>query len=248
MPVHRVILRVDFPVNYDIIDQPGTVLRVINEDRPKFWSKLSENQQQRLVSATFAEKAEGIARSLSVAPNYIVASIEETNGMATRRLEGHDAFSEIQRVLSELREKFKIDAFERAGLRLYYFSSLVASSERVRDAFASILGDVCMGPLRSTLGGATDVGLSFDGSHADKIYYHNRIGPHFPDDAKRYFEEVGDEFDPEKRYDFICDLDCYETKFELPKTKLIKWWLPISERADQYISTVEALLTRQLTE
>jgi hypothetical protein len=49
MPVHRIIFRLDYLINYEIIDRPGTVMRILDNNPKEYWREIRENHDNRQI-------------------------------------------------------------------------------------------------------------------------------------------------------------------------------------------------------
>lgn len=227
MPVHRAIFRVDYPLNYAIVDGAGRVMRVLNDTvEDGYWDALKDVQKDRAIAVS-ASKGEGdgaFARSFVVGPNAFVFSVEKLKGVKSARLLIEDDFSCLVRIASKLCEEFHIRDVRRAGLRLWSYGSVMSNQEAL-GVFSDLVDQKLLDAVSLGVGPVADVGVAFDGGTDSHAKYHVALGPYFTSEAESrgLFEVIGSEFSKKQDLNFRLDVDLYEEHFSLKGRSLSSW-------------------------
>lgn len=249
MPVCRLIFRLDFKLNYDIVGAPEKVMRIINESAGSFWSDLGENIKGRLITARNESEENRWGRNITVSPNTISGFFEKHEGFAIEDIENDEIFLNFVKIINRLRGQFRINDLQRCGLRFFYFSKIASEENAVNQAFQRMLDNTLLEEVISSLGEIQDIGIHLEGSHEDKIKYHVNCGTYFKGEAEKkgYLEYFANKFDQVKEFDFICDIDLYEDSFFLSEmASYAKWCNPLINKARKFINLGELLLSKKI--
>lgn len=220
MAVRRIIFRLDFRPNFDIVDAPGTVMRLLDPDQDGFWDALHDAQAKRLIVADWISPDGTEFRKVSVEPVALTFSIERSTGFEMDRIEHDATFSKVLNRVQNIYEKFKLSKLQRAGIRFYYMPSAFAGAESLELFRKQISGDFT-GGLEKQFGDVRDVGISYEGGHEDGVSYNFRAGPYFPRESKKYVEKIGEKLESETIAS-IFDIDLYETDFVMG-VRILPW-------------------------
>lgn len=227
MPVHRAIFRVDFSLNYAIVDGAGRVMRVLSDAVDDgYWDALKDVQKDRTiaVSASQGEGDDAYARSFVVAPNAFVFSVEKLKGVKSNRLLIEDDFSCLVRLASKLCDEFHIQDVRRAGLRLWNYGNIVENQDAL-GVFSGLVDQKLLAAVSKGVGPVADVGVAFDGGTDSHAKYHVALGPYFTREAESrgLFEVIGQKFSQNQDLNFRLDVDLYEENFSLKGRSLTSW-------------------------
>jgi len=248
MLVCKIIFRLDFRrQNFEILDSPGKVMKIMHELGEEFWSEFQDTPQSRVLTAVFRDK-EGCSRfrQLTVDPSMLNFMIEDAKGIELTGLESNESYVMIFKGIQALCDTFKISELQRAGLRFYCLGSIGDNNTDLRSVFEKFIDDSLLGIIRTSIGGPEDYGIHLDGSDKDKIKYHLQFGPYAKEEARRYFEQVHEQITERMSGNFICDLDMYEENFALKYTRPIVWTKPLVTKAQKLTKGIEELISARL--
>jgi hypothetical protein len=248
MPVYRLVFRLDFNPVFDIFDYPGKVMRILHEEKfaeGKFLPDLLEDNTKRAITARYKNDAEGIFRILTVEPVSMHGSLESTSGISIERIEGHDVFRKLVKILNKLRHDFNVNDFKRCGLRFTIFDTVGNDDSSSTLKFIKLIDNTITSEVKEHLGEIRDVGVAFSGIGEDKIGYNIKCGPYSKDGQDKYLRELSDKFDETTEHDCIFDIDIFEKDFHLTSSvSFAKWCGPAISRADKTVKSILNKLTK----
>jgi len=228
-----------------MMNRPGDVVRILNDDpRAKssdksFFTVVKGNQQNSQFWGEHTDSDLRIFRKISFAPKDAFLEIESITGVPLPDLLSNENFKYLSKILSGAGAEFGISKIARAGIRFFYFNRLPTD---VLSRFSSLISDDLTKTVSEHLGDITDFGLNFDGTNENGIQYHLKIGPFLgANETSRYLNNFVKEFDKETDYNFICDLDMYETNLEILWDKSYQWWRPLAQSAHKLITKIEKI-------
>jgi hypothetical protein len=241
MPVCRLIFRLDFKLNYSIIDHPGEVMRILwNAFENVGDAELRDNKHNRIIIASSVSEKGNLMKSLSVAPTSINGAVETTEGLEPRELLTDDeGFVFLTNLATQLCEKFEIDAIHRSGLRLVYFNKLGIKASDVVNAYRQLFHQPSISKLENKLGKISDCGIILDGVSDDGIFYHFQSGPY---QRQNVLTELVEHLAATADFDLVCDLDLYENNFYLSNRQLSQLYRPLVTKAQEIIEATESEL------
>lgn len=247
MRILRAIYRLDFPRNYEMINQPGTVARLIQEGAPKeFFDFYGEDRAARKIIAKRLVKDEARFRALTVEPATIVCDIERIKGIPIEALVDDPDFAGLCTVISSVLKRFEIVNLDRAGLRLFVFGSNGRNRDAVLRACKSFVSNTLLANVRETLGEAGDIGIAIDGASDAKVSYHLRVGPFLgPSEFPKYFSSINDLLPPDLTADTVIDLDLFENKFAFTAAGAVKWCMPQVTSASKISQALSEMIARE---
>jgi hypothetical protein len=238
MSVCRLIFRLDFDVNYDIIDHPGGVMKLIDQAGDSYWSEMTENQRRRGLAGKYISDDGEMANEFIVEPKAIIASFELVDGVDLKKIVDEKSFLLLAKLTDSMCEKFHINEIRRSGIRVFHFDNLQRDRKPL-SVSKTFFDDDLTGGVESVLGEIQDCGVSFDGASEEGVKYHCRIGPLKEDeDYAKYFENIGPKFGELSNWDFVVDIDLYEQDIAISKTPMRKWFRPQIEKATKLINFV----------
>ena len=247
MPYHRVIFRLDFMPNFDIIETPAKTMRIIMEKYDSFLPDLGEDIVQRSITAKYEAASGDYIRSITVTPTAITGLIDTSKGIKRSGVLTDTDLAKLIKIANELRSSYHINNLVRTGLRFYYFSKIAAQEGSVNNAFQRLFDHKFIKSLHATLGTVNDLAFVLDGEHEDKILYHLRSGPYFKGELsrKKYLTINPDKFDENNDVDLILDVDMYENNHTLNETvSFAKWCDPLVKRANKLIEELKPMLAK----
>ena len=236
MTVHRVIYRLDFEPNFDIIDSTGRILRLIKEaGSGEHWPDLGETPDRHSVSGRNSSKEDGWWASVSIEPAALIGEFETLEGLSVEQIEKSKIISRLFKITNIFRKEFKIEVFKRIGFRLIMFEETGESRESIRMAFQSLIDKNLSDDLVDTLGGYTDLGFALNGQHEDGLLYKMKCGPYADGEFKNYLPNMhrmcintSKIEEQEETLTLTMDIDLYEHNVHLSETtNFNKWCYPV---------------------
>lgn len=239
MAIHKLIFRLDYRTNFEILNEPGTVMSMLDVDNPSYWTFFQDAPQTRLVSAAFNSETGEKFLQMSVDPRSINFVMESKKGVEVGKLEANDDYVRLHKMVGLLCERFKITSLVRSGIRLISVSQVGAEQYDMLASSRKAIAAGTMDRIQATLGDGTDYGVVIDGSHADKSKYHLRFGPYTEGEAKLkgYVESLPVVDDKDRN--FVCDIDLYEEAFSLEGITSVKWAKPLIGKAHTIFKELE---------
>lgn len=247
MKILRAIYRLDYARNYEMINKPGTVGRLIQETKGiDYFDFFGEDRNARRILVRRLVESEGRFRSFSAEPVAIVCEIEAKDGVEIGELDRDPDFTGLCAIASALSKEFGINLFERVGLRLFLFGSHGKSLPRLKTSFQSLADANLVAQVAQTLGPISDLGYSFDGTSESKVGYHFRMGPFLgADEIQKYFSNINNLIKDSINYDTVIDLDLFETKLAYTAASTLKWTRPHLDTASDIAKRVAEMLKRE---
>ena len=241
MSIHRLIVRLDFKPNFDIIDRPGSIMRLVEDSAGQdYWRELRENRDQRQVIAIM--RRDGKSANFTVEPSSVNFGYEAIEGLDFRRLADNDDISFLIKLMQDICAHFSVIAIERVGIRFFYFNKVLPSLDDVKRGFNQLYDRSLLDSTREHVGDIKDYLISFDGASDDKVEYHFKMGPYHQSEASKYLKELASEFMKNEEPNFICDLDLYENSISIPKVSFVKWLRPFIDKANKLLVNVESII------
>ena len=248
MPICRFIFRLDFKVNFDIIDSPGKILRLLSDlkkgNEPLFLD-LSEDGQKRLITGRYISREKKKSYNFTVEPISIHGGMEAVEGVDIEKLEDNDILINLVKTTNKLRKEYHIADLVRCGFRMIFFDNIGDSVENVTLAIKKMLNNNFIQEFTSNIGNIEDIAIALDGTHEDAIKFHFRCGPYHKDEAqkKQYLSLFASTIDKDQEFNFIADLDFYEENFSLAEAVSFQKWLqPVISKANNSISTIKSTI------
>ena len=243
MPVCRFIFRIDYPTNFDIIDSPGEIMRTLHDAKKDLWQQMGEAAATHQISATYLSTDKKIYRQLNVEPNSIVIELESADGIPLRSFEEHIEVSTLFELVSTITGEYDIDTVARLGFRIFYFNKLADAHANIMAAYKELSGPRLGAVIEGSLGANNDIGLTFTGKGEDRVGYSFSSGPFRPEETPKFLGHIDHEvFKQSSDFNFICDLDLFDTKFSLAKTSPLKWCRSLFDKQERVINGIEQLI------
>lgn len=245
MPVHRVIFRADLgSANYEILDNPGSVLRILQGAGENFFKQVQDATVNRTIVGRAGEVGDSESYRMSISPFTIDFSYESATGIDFQRFETAETLRALFKYTQELTEHFKIRKLQRAGLRLYYLGSVGKGRSELLPVFRKATHTAFVDAMEESIGSPIDYGFHFDGEK-EALKYHLHFGPYRSHEATQYFETIHSKLDATGKGNIVCDLDQYEESFVQTVTWSV-WTRTAVTRAMDFVSRLERSLNEQL--
>ena len=247
MTVHRAIFRLDYQVNYAVIDAPGRLMRMLaGLEQGDFFDSIQDSVKDRTVGANF--KSRSSYRLITVSPTNLVFGLEELKGWSA----GEPLENERLRVLSEavnqICEAYKIEDVIRAGFRVWAFESIGGDFANAFSSASRLLSSNLHGAIEATVGGVKDIGFAFDGGADERAKYHVKFGPCTSSEiaSKDYLQhqDLKDALAKESEANIVFDVDLYEEGFSFKGRRPSAWLRHQSSMFARLSSAVLQLIKR----
>lgn len=243
MSVHKIIFRLDFEPNFQIMDSPGEILRLLYESGGgKDWPELGETKEKRAVTGKCFMKEKGWNAAISIEPVAISGHVESIPGLPLDKLEDTAPVSRFFKTANRIRKKFIINQFKRTGFRIFLFETEKETGltrDTCQQAFRGLYHKELLSALQNQLGDFEDAGMAFDGIHEDAIQYHFKWGPYRNGELRQYLQQFdsiykhcsSDPFPHDEDMILTLDIDFFETDHSISESmNLTKWCGPMIER------------------
>lgn len=246
MPVCRLLFRLDFKrVNTDIVDRPGKVMKMLLDAPEQFWSGISDQAQNRTITARHTAADGRAYRHLSVEPTVLSGLIETSAGIPLKELEKDDIFDTLAATVTNLCSEFKISDLARFGFRAICLDKIGMNKSGVANAFRSYFEPSVIERTEDSLGPITDYGMAFDGASRDQVSYHFKCGPFDSSETSKYFEQINE---IASDFDTIWDIDLYETDLALERVAFDRWCRPYIAKMDKAVHETTRILKKTVEE
>jgi hypothetical protein len=245
MRAFHVIFRLDFQRNFKMLNEPGTVAKLIGDTAPKdFFDFFGEDRANRRILVKHLSGSR--YRALTVEPTAIVCDLETRDGVLPEALSDDGDFVPLCSVASALLKEFSITKLERAGLRLLMFGTNAKSVESAVRACRGLVASDARAAFEELLGQAADVGIAADGVSDAKVSYHLRFGPFVgADEYAKYFSNINELLPKKPQVDSVIDLDLFELKFNYTTSSVIKWCVPKLDTAAAVAKRVAEVISKE---
>ncbi len=250
MPVCKVIFRLDFTVNFRMMEAPGRIFQTfwetLNLDRAPI-KELSERAPRILtVHTQTADSDCGVLFNAS--PTSIDGSFEIAKGIELPDLLESDPLAPLVKLADRLCGEFSIDTISRSGFRLFYFGKLGTCFEDALAAFNSFFRPNHIRSIEGKLGRISDVAAVWEGADQDGVRYSCRSGPYRSAEARKYFNLIADKIMEACDFDMIFDLDLHEYNFSIARRTISNLYRPILIKANEFIRYYENELFQRMEE
>ena len=159
----RAILRLDYERNYEMINRPGTVAKLLSDETPAgFFDFFGEDRGARRLIAKRVITEKARYRALTVEPTAIVLDLESVAGWPIQAIEDSEDFLTLCAVANALLKEFKITKFERAGLRLFLFGQAAPTLDKVVLACRGLVNTAVISAMQTHTGKVKDVGIAME--------------------------------------------------------------------------------------
>jgi hypothetical protein len=242
------VFRLDFQrPNFDIINSPGTVMKILSGMGEQYWPEFKDDSANRRVSTSSVDKEKGTLRQITVEPTAITFVLELATGIDLNSVDTDDAVSALFKGIHSLCDAFNINEIQRAGIRFTALGEIKESTSGLGAVFNKLIDGELVRSVNASLGDIKDIGLAFDGEGADKLCYHCRLGPFEVNEAAKYLtaptakvvEDIG------SPTNLIFDLDIYEEKFAMT-VSAAKWSKRPMAKAKQLALEVQSYLSKKI--
>ena len=240
MAVHRVIFRLDFDPAFAMINVPGTILKSLSETVPDYFSEFSHETSAHKISGKFQDDVVG--RSITIEPSTIVLEIKSKEPIKLLNFPTHQHIKPAVEIITALCSEFKIGQIKRSGLRCFYFFKIFTDRGKALSAFQKAVQTPLIEIIKGQFGEIKDYGITFQGSHPDKLNYRCMVGPYLDNEAEKYLPAKYAKLIEEQKYDFTSDLHIYEKDFNLAGTPLPRWLNAVSTRMKNSVEATEKYL------
>ncbi|OCC15400.1 hypothetical protein DBT_1147 [Dissulfuribacter thermophilus] len=243
MSIHKLIFRLDFEPNFQVIDSPGRILQLLHEaGGGKDWPELGETREKRTITGKIFDREGGWLASITIDPVAISGYMESISGLSLEKIEDSTPISRLFRITNKIRQEFSINIFKRTGLRMFLFeteeeTNLVKSA--CQKGFYRLYEQDLLSVLQENLGSSTDCGMAFDGINDEEMQYHIKWGPYRESELRQHLKEFhsiykncsSDPFPPDENIILTIDIDLFETDHSISESiSLAKWCRPMIER------------------
>ena len=243
MPVCKFIFRIDFPVNFDVIDMPGEIMKIMLNAKKDFWGEAGLNSASRSVTATYKRDDGRLFRQIVIEPRALILDFESTSGLSLAQLDEDQDVSTLFDLANELVDYCEIEQVTRMGYRIFYFNQLGENVEAVLAAFRGFTGPYFTQAVEPLLGPIKDYGYSIEGVANDKVGYRLLTGPFRPVEGPKYLQAIdATKLSEHMPYNFICDLDLFDANFSLAKVPLVKWARNLHPKQTKLLGKIEEVI------
>lgn len=246
--VYRLIFRLDLQQpSFEIINSPGTVMRIINDMGDKYWPELLDDATNRRIIAKSTDAEKGTFRQISAEPTSMNFVFESAEGIDIDSLDTDKNLAILFKGISALCDNFKINEILRAGIRFTMLSSLKEDNPNLKFCFGELFDSQLIRKVTSRLGAIKDYGFVLEGEDLDKLSYRCQLGPYEVSEANKYFSATTAKKMEENSLpvNLIYDLDLYEAKFAMT-VSAAKWSMKPRLKAKQLSAEIESYLSERI--
>lgn len=235
MKIFKSVFRLDYPVNYIIIDHLGeqfdSLISILKKDEYKI---IQPTYDVSTHSIRINAEQERFFYNLEITPVSISGDIEYKNGKIIDSSNSEKFFKAVDSVLAKI-EILKKWQFDRIGLREFYLAEEINSL-----AFHSILNKILdsnkklvlnVNPNKSVV---SDVALFLEIDTENGLKNNVKYGPYRDSEKRRYFRVI----DPMISEGLIIDLDSYLVKYNIPNFKFSEFSKRVQSRAYDIVKKI----------
>jgi hypothetical protein len=244
MSVFKLIIRLDFPIVYEILDRIGTCCAILNRGREDFWQAAGMLAGGSGALANYRSNDE--YRHISIEATAFIILWESYPGIDLSKLLTVDTFQKFDEMFAEFSKIFAVDRINRAGFRILATSeNNGGKNDRFEKAKGFIAGEQ-VNLIQKNLGMINNLAVTFEGTTESKSQYRLSYGPYSQDEPFKYYERLVVPNNSRKNTDgyFTFDLDLFETMISLKGTSLRRWarpkWVSASDLFEKTLRLVVA--------
>jgi hypothetical protein len=234
----RTIWRIDFAINYGLLNNIGNGLKILSEGNEIFWNSAGPGT---LPYSTLAEyRSDEIYRRVSLELENINALLEWKGGIELKKLMHTDESLVITKIFNAVLDLGSIKNVKRIGIRFIVLSGTRPASGHPQSSFFA--GAELLRSAKRKLGDFSDVALTVEGRHEDKLDYRVTLGPNAKKNIEMHFTSpVAEEaMTPLENHATFFDIDLFETSISLAGNSFAKWASTKIDRASEFIDSVIA--------
>ncbi len=222
----KLIFRLDFDVNFRVMDQPGKAFECLLSPPEGFWNNIGESVEGRAIRASYSERF--LYRNATIDPSTINGVFEILPGVDFEDISENITFNGYSKMVSEFCSVFNIDKINRAGLRIMLFENYGEKFSNPIEKFRGIFNPSFLKSFNSSIGDIKDSGIIFNGVTKDSLNFKINFGGFHNTDIMRFTNTIGNNMDKEtfetvSKNHLSADIDLSENDFSFKGLTLKKW-------------------------
>tara|TARA_R110001592_G_scaffold6774_6_gene36743 strand:- start:22737 stop:23396 length:660 start_codon:yes stop_codon:yes gene_type:complete len=204
--------------------------------------EIGERQSERRIIAS--KNDDGRVFTFSVAPGFVIASIESYSNIALGGTKLDSQFMASLKLTDELFTMMEVSEARRAGFRVYDFS-LVGKPEGVEThkKFFSMV-DAGLTSAIAGEGKSLDMAYTLQGEQADGTSFNVSVGPGDPEDFSKRLEDriLSERLNESEDIDFVADVDFYQSNMPLKGSVASRWLRGVASRSVSTVANIKRKL------
>ncbi len=221
--VFKIIFRLDFPINYSIMNTPGTLLKMLQKKDDDQWN--TQEIGHKAVPEFRVKKNEELdAFTLTVSARSIIGLWDTKTAIALQDVHESHVFRLLTKLTDEILEEFQIHELERCGLRSFFYIPCGNDHEAAFKVLAESFDTQVIGIAESTSGVIKDFGMTLEGEFSEHSGFRVMFGPLAPLQLNQFAEliQLTDEDHPAHGA-VMADVDIFEKNFSLAYASFRRW-------------------------
>lgn len=226
-----------------MLDSLGSVVGLLLRARNGLWTEeflQSPDRRTVSVSGTTASQNGVVSeyRSMTVAPTSVVCTIESVDGYSAGVLLHDPSWGAMLEHVREILTKYNVRSHERIGARFFGFGTNPSFGRDPVRAWRDLINRELANTVEESVGQVEDVGIALDAAIDDRTGVFFRSGPYVEAQENKRFERIV--LPSDVPYNFICDADYFEKKFDLV-LKPYKWCSVAVSRVEGMLAKLERI-------
>jgi hypothetical protein len=226
--IARVIVRFDYDrFSSAFLNARGTALNILDDVPRDWWGNIGLSQDS---VAAHAKKSipDQLYREVSIDILSVNGSIEYiSHPLNEENIVINEDFVSSCRIMQRTIETYEEWSIKRAGIRLFYVTSIREGEENLVQCFKGRLKNQFLNVFESSIGDINDLAYTFEGAGADEVSYRVAMGPLMEKNVKQVLVPRGQITDTasymDKGYNTIVDVDLYENNISFKGLDVDKW-------------------------
>lgn len=224
--VMRLLFRIDYQVNYKIMDQLGEILGIVQISAPKYWQTVGESRGNRSAVLQRKDSSIPLTANFTVDISSIGGTLELPEGADwdSRTIAEYVKYSSV--AVAGIMNKYQMMALSRIGLRVVIFDYDEIIRNNRRAPFETLADRTFLRDFENSFGTISDLALTLEGKTPSNVHYRLSAGPGSPSDILRHQLIPPESYDPPadiSQHQLTADIDMFESDISFVGNTLEAW-------------------------
>jgi hypothetical protein len=224
--VMRVLFRIDYQVNYKIMDHLGEILGTIQGAAPKYWQAVGESRGNRSAIVRHTDNSTSATANLTVEISNISGSLELPEGVDWDSRPIAVYVKNCSIAAANIMLAYQISTVARIGLRVIVFDHDDIIRNNRRTSFETLASKNFLKDFEKSFGSVSDLAVTFEGTTSSNVSYRISTGPGSPSDILKQQVIPLEHYETpnaENQHQLTADIDLFEKDIDFTGNTLETW-------------------------
>jgi len=244
----KLIYRFDFEPSFEMIDQPGSVMRVLSDTRAGYWADIGDNRGTRLILGEHRGQDQAYYASIRFEPTTLSGHFEHGEGLAFDSPQIGEFLDAVGFSSQQVFDKFRIRDFARAGARFQAISGTTNSPLDPSEAMRALIPSSGVKSSSRFVRETKDFNITIEGTMESEISFKITTGPGALSDYDRFLgggRTKPAPPTPPTRHELAADIDLFERSIHIPSGRIQRWIAGKYDIAEQLLPDLRAMILRK---